>query len=118
VRSAANTPEELESLFEDALILGDRDAVLGLFDQHAALVAEPGGVEARGAKHIARHASSIRDRGWRYLADPRRIVQASDTTLVVAEQAINVMRRGADGGWRYAIALINTENTIEGNDND
>jgi hypothetical protein len=34
------------------------------------------------------------------------VVQARDTALVLADRAINVVRRGSDGAWRYAIALL------------
>jgi hypothetical protein len=30
-------------------------------------------------------------------------MQARDIALIVAERGINVVRRGADGVWRYAI---------------
>jgi hypothetical protein len=109
VRPQAGTPEELESLFEDTLILGDRDAIVSLFDEHAVMAADAGSIEARGAWEIARLSAVMRERGYAYVAEPRRIVQASSTALVVAERAVNVMHRGPEGGWRYAISLINTD---------
>jgi hypothetical protein len=48
------------------------------------------------------------DRGYRYLTDPRRVLQAGDTALV-AGRALNVMRRGEDSRWRYAISLLNND---------
>ena len=42
----------------------------------------------------------------RDLADPRRVLQARDTSLVLAGHAINMARRGDDGFWRYAISLL------------
>ena len=41
-----------------------------------------------------------------YLADPSHVLQARDTALVVAGRGINVMHRGDDGAWRYAIAVL------------
>jgi hypothetical protein len=106
---AAGTPEELESLLEDALILGDGDAMFGLFDETAVLVAVPEALEARGVEQIARFATALSERGYVYLSGPGRIVQSSDTTLVVGERAINVMRRRPGGSWRYVISLIKTD---------
>jgi hypothetical protein len=116
MRSEAATPEELESLFEDALILGDARAVARLFDTSAVLAAEPGALQARGARQIASLAAAMRERGWSYLADPRHVVQTRDVTLVVAERATNVMRRLPSGGWRYLISLIETDNQGATND--
>jgi hypothetical protein len=52
--------------------------------------------EARG-EEIARFAEALWDRDFTYLADPRRVLQARDTALVVAERGVNVVRRGRDG---------------------
>lgn len=111
MRRGARTPEELETLFEDAFVLRDRDAVTQLFDDGAVLVAGDGPREARGAEEIARSAEAMWERGREYLADPQRILQARDTALVVAEQGINVVRRGSDGCWRYAISLLSLDHS-------
>jgi ketosteroid isomerase-like protein len=109
MQSGASTPEELEALLEDAFVIGDRDAVAELFHSGAVLVAD-GAVEARGSQEIGRYAAAMCDRGYSYIADPRRVLQARDTTLVLSERGVNVMRRGQDGRWRYAISLLNTNN--------
>ncbi len=106
MRPGAHTPEELETLLEDAFVMRDHVAVAGLFENGAVLVAGDGPRQVRGAEGIARLAAVIWARERTYLADPRRILQARDTALVVAEQGINVLRRGSDGAWRYAIALL------------
>jgi ketosteroid isomerase-like protein len=110
MRSGARTPEDLEVLLEDAFVVRDGEAVAHLFEDAAVLVAGAGHPEARTAQQIARNARALWERDVAYLADPRRIVQARDTALVVADRAINVLRRGPDGMWRYAIALLDTEN--------
>jgi hypothetical protein len=113
VRPGASTPEELESLFEDAFVTRDRDALPLLFDRGAVLAGfEP--MEARGAREIGRRTAAMCDRGYTYIADPQRVLQSRDTTLVIAERAVNVMRRGRDSRWRYAISLLNIDNTTEG----
>jgi hypothetical protein len=111
---AASTPEELESLLEDAFLLGDGDALAALFDDTAVLVPDDGSGAARGALEIVRLASSMCGHGYAYLASPLRVLQAGDTALVVAERAVNVMRRGHDRGWRYAISLLGANANSEG----
>jgi ketosteroid isomerase-like protein len=93
-------------LFEDAFVVRDRAALAALFEDDAVLVKEGGTHEARGGHEIARMATTMWDGNRTYLADPRRVLQARDTALVVAEHGINVVRRSSDGIWRYAISLL------------
>ncbi len=106
----ARTPEELETLFEDAFVMRDSRALAPLFEDGAVLVAG-GGPEARGGEAIARSAATMWEHDRTYYADPRRILQARDTALVVSDLSIGVVRRASDGTWRYAIALLSTEQT-------
>ena len=104
----ARTPEELETPFEDALVIRDRQAVAELFEEGAVLIAgdeRPG----RGGEAIARLALATWEGEHTYVADPRRVMQARDLALIVVEQGINVARRGRDGAWRYAIVLRSVE---------
>jgi hypothetical protein len=102
----ARTPEELDTLLEDAFVLHDRGSLASLFEARALLVA--GGLtgEVRGSEEIALSASALWSREFTYVADPRRVVQAHDLALVLATQGTSVVRRGADGAWRYAISLL------------
>lgn len=102
----AHTPEELETLLEDAFVVRDSDALAQLFEDGALLVAGGGPREARGTAEIARLATAMWERDRTYLADPRRVLQSRETALVVAERGINVLRRGSDGTWRFAISLL------------
>jgi hypothetical protein len=102
----ARTPEELEALFEDAFVTRDADALSGMFAQGAVLAVGGGPDAARGAEEIGRLATVLWEGDRTYIAEPRRVVQARDTALVLADRAINVVRRGSDGAWRYAIALL------------
>lgn len=115
MRSGASTPEELESLLEDAFVTGDSESLTWLFDAGSVLVPGFGALELRGSWQIARQAGALSDQGYVYLADPRRVLQASDIALVIAGRAVNVMRRGADHRWRYAVSLLSIDNTTEGN---
>ncbi len=60
---------------------------------------------AHGGEAIARLALATWKGDHTYVAEPRRVLQARDIALIVAEQGINVVRRRPDGGWRYAIVL-------------
>ena len=105
----ARTPEELETLLEDAFVLRDDHDLVQLFQEGAMLVVGGGLPEARGHQQITRVATRLWDRDCSYLAEPRRILQVRDTALVLAGRAINVARRGEDGFWRYAILLLDLE---------
>lgn len=106
--AAAGTPEELDALLEDAFVLRDRDAVAELFEDGAVLAAGDG-AQARGAGEIARAAAALWEANRTYVAGSRRVLQARDTALVVADRAIAVMRRGHDRTWRYVIALLSVD---------
>jgi quercetin dioxygenase-like cupin family protein len=100
----AQTPEELETLLEDALVVGDADTLAALFESGATLVmgvAQP----VRGGEAIALAALATRNGIGAYVADPRRVLLARNSALVVTDQGVNVMHRGNDGAWRYAIVL-------------
>jgi hypothetical protein len=111
VPAGARTPEELETLLEDAFVLQDPHALTRLFQPGATLVVGGGLPEARGRRQIARVAAQLWNLDHSYLADPRRVLQVGDTALVVAGQAINVVHRGDDGFWRYAISLLDLGKT-------
>ena len=109
--AGARTPEELETLLEDAFVLHDLKALARLFQPGAVLVAGGGLQEARGHQQIARVATQLWDSERLYLADPRRVLQTRDIALVLAGRVINVVRRGDDGSWRSAIALLDSWRT-------
>jgi ketosteroid isomerase-like protein len=111
MRPGARTPEELETLFEDAFVTRDRATLAQLFEDGAVLVGGKGLLEARGGEQIARFAAAMWEGDRTYVADPQRVLQARDTALVVATQGINVARRGSDGWWRYAISLLSLDHT-------
>jgi len=105
--AGARSPEELETLLEDAFVVRDRGALARLFEDGAVLM--DGSREARGGEQIARFAMAMWERDRTYLADPRQILQARDTALVMADRGINVVRRDSDGSWRYAISLLDID---------
>lgn len=101
----AHTPEELETLFEDAFVLRDRAQLCALFDAPA-VMARGDGDEARGPEAIGRAASDLWAGGRAYVGGARRVLQADDTALVVSIAGIHVARRDRDGAWRLAISLL------------
>jgi hypothetical protein len=109
--AGARTPEELEALLEDAFVLGDSLALVQLFEPTAVLAAGGDLNDARGHREIARVAAQLWDSKRTYLADPRRVLQARDTALILGGGAINVAHRGGDGSWRYAISILHLEET-------
>jgi hypothetical protein len=114
--AGARTPEELETLLEDAFVLHDPHALAELFQPGAMLVVSDGLPEARGRRQIARVAAQLWDAERLYLADPRRVLQVRDTALVVSGRAINVVRRTDNGSWRYAISLLHLETAAKGDE--
>ncbi len=92
-------------LLEDAFVVRDRAAVVNLFELDGL---------AAGAMHTARgpqigaFVADLWARDLTYLARPRRVLQAGDTALIVAERAISVVCR-SDDRWRYSISLLDTE---------
>ena len=104
----ARTPEDLETLLEDTFVLRNGEAIAELFEDGAVLVADGTGT-ARGGPEIEHLVTEMWQRNRTYLAEPRRIVQAGNTALIMTEGGANVVRRGADGTWRYAIALLSQD---------
>lgn len=108
----ARTPEELEVLFEDALVIGDGAALSGLFETGATLAV--GDERPARGDEIPRLALERWHGERTYVADPRRVIVARDVALVVAERGVNVARRGADGCWRYVIVCADETERSEG----
>jgi hypothetical protein len=108
MEGGARTPEDLETLLEDAFVLRSGEAITELFEDGAVLVAD-GTREAHGQEEIVRLARQMWQRNRSYFAEPRRIVQAGNTALIMTQQGANVVRRGTDGAWRYAIALLSQD---------
>ena len=104
----ARTPEDLETLLEDAFVLRSGEAITELFEDGAVFVAD-GTWEARGGPEIEHLVTEMWQRNRSYLAEPRRIVQAGNTALIMTQHGANVVRRGTDGAWRYAIALLSQD---------
>jgi hypothetical protein len=94
--AGARTPEELETLLEDAAVMVDAESMTDLFEADAVLVSA-GGRTTRGPGAIGRYLANRSSQGG-YYADPRTVLQVSDVALVLSPHGINVMRRSGDWG--------------------
>ena len=109
MRPGAHTPEELELLLEDAFVTRDAEALCEMFEEGAVLSADTAQQEARGREEIGRLAKALLEGDRTYVAEPQRVVQARKTALVLGSGGVSVVRRGDDGAWRYAIALLSQD---------
>ena len=94
----ARTPDDLDTLLEDASVLGDPASFRALYDENALLV-DPWGREARGADEITHAFRTLRSRDGAYVACSSRVVRNGDSALVVAAGGTHVLgaRRIASG---------------------
>ncbi|HEY0619760.1 MAG TPA: hypothetical protein VGD15_19295 [Kribbella sp.] len=102
--AGARTPEELETMLEDAFVIHDHEVLEQLFEPEAVLHTK--GSQACGRAEIKRVVTQLWDHQGTYLADPGTVLQAQGTALMVSGRAINVVRRGENGTWRYAIVFL------------
>lgn len=118
---AGTTPQETDRLVGEALARKDLDAVLELFEPDAVLVDPDSGTPLRGHTEIREGVAAMLDGGAELLdAGAPTVLVSGDVALVlstwamratgpdgepqrVSGTATDVMRRGADGGWRYVI---------------
>jgi hypothetical protein len=108
MRGAAHTPEELETLLEDAFLMRDRGALGALFEKVAVLSRGDGLPAAHGREQIVEKLGDMWEREELYLAGPLQVLQARGTALLAGPRATCVVRRSADGAWRYRIALLSS----------
>ena len=96
---AGVSPEELEALLEDALLLHDAEAVAALFENRGVLVTELGVVAAR---EQAADVLAERD----FVASTRSVSVLDDIAVVVGEHTVNISCRGIDKRWRLVVAVM------------
>jgi len=97
----AQSPEELEILLEDALVLHDDAAVAALFEDGGVLVERSGCV--RGRNQVA-HLLAQQD----YLAAPCSVT-VSNVAIVVGSQTVNISCRDPREGWRLVATIITSD---------
>jgi len=99
LRVAAQSPEELEILLGDALVLQDAAAVAALFEDGGVLVQRSGCV--RGRNQVAHLLAQ-----QHYLAAPCSVTVVNSVAIVVGPQTVNVSCRDPGGGWRLVAAIV------------
>jgi uncharacterized protein (TIGR02246 family) len=114
----AQSAAELEELFEDAFAARDTDALVGLFEDGAVVLA-PGGDQRRGRQAIAGLAEEFWTHDAAYVSEVQTVVDAGEVALVLTRwtlsgrdgtvadrgSAIDVARRQPDGTWKYVIGM-------------
>jgi len=115
----AKTPEELDTLFVDALNAADLDALTSLYEANASLMPEPGRVVTGKDAIRAALAGFIAAKATMTL-NPRTLAHAGDIALVSAHwraamtdqkgeqvtaegHSVEVMRHQPDGRWLFVI---------------
>ncbi len=95
---SALSPEELETLLEDAVLLGDEAAVAALFDEGAVLITGP---RITGPEQALAVLAKLG-----YAASTRTVTVRRDIAVVVGDHAVNVSFRARDGAWRLVAAIV------------
>ena len=106
MKAGGRTPEELDTLFEDAFVVRDPTRLCSLFCDGAVLASSTGGLESRGGEAIGHAAAELWGRDRTYVAGGGRVLRARDLALVSSGEAVHVACRGPDGAWRIAICLL------------
>jgi uncharacterized protein (TIGR02246 family) len=117
----ARTPEDLDRLFAGAMNAGNVDALMELYEPQASLMPAPGKVAA-GMEAIREALAGFIAGKPKMSLSPRVVSRSADLALLtskwtltmtgpdgkptqMAGQSIEVVRRGSDGNWRFAIDL-------------
>jgi hypothetical protein len=95
---SASSPEELETLLEDAVLLGDEAALLALFEAGAVLIIGP---RVTGPERALAELATLE-----YVAATRTVTERRDLAVIVGDHAVNVSCRAPDGVWRLVAAIV------------
>ncbi|WP_055697706.1 MULTISPECIES: YybH family protein [Streptomyces] len=105
-------PEDVPAAFAERFNSGDPDAVRALYEEGAAFVPESGEA-VHGDTRIAAANAPFLALGLPITVHPRHVHVAGDLALLIVDwrigtdetgsTATDVVRRGTDGIWRYAI---------------
>ena len=115
----ARSPEDVDRLFETALNAGDLEALMQLYEPGAALRPSPG-QSVQGSEAIRAALAGFLAMKPKISLTPRLLGACGDVALVSASwklsgtgadgnavdmtgQSAEVVRRQADGSWRFAI---------------
>ena len=107
------SPEELETLLEDACLVGDLDALADLFEGDAVLRSADRSQPVSGRGDITELINDLREDGMSYLARRSVVVQSGSFALIINGAAVHVVRRSISG-WRYLISWLGAGGAIRG----
>jgi uncharacterized protein (TIGR02246 family) len=116
---AARTPEEGPRLWAENFIAGDLDTLVALYEEDAALVAQPGEV-VTGTDAIREALSGFLATQPTFNLEVRKVLDTGDIALCFSDWTLagtgpdgepielaghtsDVMRRQPDGSWRFVI---------------
>ena len=116
---AARTPEEGPRLWAENFIAGDLDNLVALYEEDAALVAQPGEV-VTGTDAIREALSGFLATQPTFNLEVRKVLDTGDIALCFSDWTLagtgpdgepielaghtsDVMRRQPDGSWRFVI---------------
>jgi uncharacterized protein (TIGR02246 family) len=120
---SARKPQELYGIYESAAISGDADALLALYDQDAVFIGQPG-QRSEGVEQIRTALQAFQVlKPEEMTLRPTDLVECGDIALArsewslkgitpdgepveVAGKGIEVLRRQADGSWKFLIDHI------------
>ena len=111
----ARSPEHAIELLDDAFNRGDLDAVLGLYEEEAVVLPQPG-TEARGSEQLRKLYGSFMKPGTTARQIRTHVVEADGIALFTSRWSLavddeppqefiatTVFRRQPDGGWKALI---------------
>jgi uncharacterized protein (TIGR02246 family) len=115
----AYTPEEVPRLWAETFVAGDLDALIGLYEPDATLVAQPG-VVVTGIEAIREALSAFLATQPTFNLGVRKVLHTGNIALSFADwtlrgtgpdgealemaaQTSDVLRRQPDGSWRFVI---------------
>jgi uncharacterized protein (TIGR02246 family) len=120
---SARTPQELYESYESAVITGDADAVLALYEQDAVFIGQPG-TRSEGVEQIRAALGAFQVlKPEEMTLRPTDVVECGDIALVRSEwsvkgttpdgepveiggKGLEVLRRQADGSLKFLIDHI------------
>jgi uncharacterized protein (TIGR02246 family) len=115
----ANSPVEVDQLFESAMATADLEAVVALYEENAVVPGQPGQPTAVGLEQVREAMRGFTDlKPTNIKTAPRVIAQLGDVAVLyndwsatgnppggdafpLSGKAIEVVRRQADGTWKF-----------------
>ena len=115
----ANSPLEVDQVFETAMAAGDLEAIVALYEDAAAMPGQPGQPAAIGPDQVREAMRAFVDlKPTNVKLDARVVAEVGDVAVIyndwsgtanppgseafpISGKAIEVVRRQADGTWKF-----------------